>query len=100
MSDIIFSHAGSIKSKGFNNEYQRKVLLKLKLMDGLSKKIIALVGKSGMRAEGERGRYTERVMGSDSGLSRSSGWPGKCEARAIRWQSRTACQSRKVALIP
>lgn len=47
MSDIIFSHASSIKSKGFNNGYQRKVLLKLKLMDGLSKKIIALVGKSG-----------------------------------------------------
>lgn len=75
------------------------MLLKLKLMDGLSKKIIALVGKSGMRAEGERGRSTERVMGSDRGLSRRSGWPRKCEAGVIRWQSRTACQGSKVALI-
>lgn len=35
------------KGWGFNNGYQRKVLLKLRLMDGLSKKIIALVGKWG-----------------------------------------------------
>lgn len=52
MSDIIFSHASSRgswekKGWGFNNGYQRKVLLKLRLMDGLSKKIIALVGKWG-----------------------------------------------------
>lgn len=38
-------------------------------------------------------------MGSDSGLSRSSGCPKKCEARAIRWQNRTGCQGGKVALI-
>lgn len=53
-----------------------------------------------MRAEGERTGYTERVMGSDSGLSRRSGCPEKCEAGAIRWQSRTGCQGGKVALIP
>lgn len=39
--------AGKKKGWGFNNGYQRKVLLKLRLMDGLSKKIIALVGKWG-----------------------------------------------------
>lgn len=38
-------------------------------------------------------------MGSDSGLSRSSGCPEKCEALAIRWQNRTGCQGGKVALI-
>lgn len=38
-------------------------------------------------------------MGSDSGLSRSSGCPEKCEAQAIRWQNRTGCQGGKVALI-
>lgn len=43
--------------------------------------------------------YTERMMGSDSGLSRSSGCPEKCEAQAIRWQNRTGCQGGKVALI-
>lgn len=42
MSDIIFSHTGAPgrkkKARGFNNGYQQKVLLKLRLMDGLSKK--------------------------------------------------------------
>lgn len=38
-------------------------------------------------------------MGSDSGLSRSSGCPEKCEALAIRLQNRTGCQGGKVALI-
>ena len=38
-------------------------------------------------------------MGSDSGLSRGSGCPEKCEARAMRWQERAGCQSGKVALI-
>lgn len=100
MSDIIFSHASSIKSKGFNNGYQQKVLLKLKLMDGLSKKNNCIGWKVGMRAEGERTGYTERKMRSDSGLSRRCACPEKCEATAIRWRSRTGCQSRKVALIP
>lgn len=68
-------------------------------MDGLSKKIIALVGRVELRAEGERAGYRERMMGSDSGLSRGSGCPEKCEAQAIRWQNRTGCQSGKVALI-
>lgn len=53
-----------------------------------------------MCAEGERTGYTERMMGSDSGLSGRTGCPEECEARAIRWQSRTGCQSGKVALIP
>lgn len=48
---------------------------------------------------GVSGGYTERMMGSDSGLSRSSGCPEKCEAQAIRWQNRTGCQGGKVALI-
>ncbi|KAK5854098.1 hypothetical protein PBY51_015196 [Eleginops maclovinus] len=39
------------------------------------------------------------MMGSDSGLSRGSGCPEKCEARAMRWQERAGCQSKKVALI-
>lgn len=38
-------------------------------------------------------------MGSDSGLSRGSGCPEKCEGRAMRWQERAGCQSKKVALI-
>lgn len=48
MSDIILSHASAVcrggtgpgKSRkgGFNNGYQWRVLLKLRLMDGLSKK--------------------------------------------------------------
>lgn len=44
MSDIILSHASSIwkgkqgLQRGFNNGYQWRVLLKLRLMDGLSKK--------------------------------------------------------------
>lgn len=38
-------------------------------------------------------------MGSDSGLSRGCGCPEKCEARAMRWQERAGCQSKKVALI-
>lgn len=38
------------------------------------------------------------MMGSDSGLSRGSGCPEKCEARAMRWQERAGCQSKKVAL--
>lgn len=41
----------------------------------------------------------ESMMGSDSGLSRGSGCPEKCEARAMRWQERAGCQSKKVALI-
>lgn len=54
----------------------------------------------GLRAGGGGSdEYTERMMGSDSGLSRSSGCPEKCEARAIRWQNRTGCQGGKVALI-
>lgn len=40
----------------------------------------------------------ERMMGSDSGLSRRSGCPQLCEAAAPRWQNRTGCQSRKVPL--
>lgn len=75
------------------------MLLKLKLMDGLSKKIIALVGKSGCVLRG-REQDIQKMMGSDSGLSGRTGCPEECEARAIRWQSRTGCQSRKVALIP
>lgn len=65
MSDIIFSHAGTLggagkKARGFNNGYQQKVLLKLRLMDGLSKKIIALVGKWGcVLRRGECGIYRE-----------------------------------------
>jgi len=59
MSDIIFSHASTIKSQGLNNGYQQKVLLKLKLMDGLSKKIIALVGKSGCVLRERDGIYRE-----------------------------------------
>lgn len=38
-------------------------------------------------------------MGSDSGLSRGSGCPEKCEASAMRWQERAGCQSKKVSLI-
>lgn len=38
------------------------------------------------------------MMGSDSGLSRGSGCPEKCEAGAMRWQERAGCQSKKVAL--
>lgn len=48
MSDIIFSplffprrssgEERKKKARGFNNGYQQKVLLKLRLMDGLSKK--------------------------------------------------------------
>lgn len=79
------------KAKGFNNGYQQKVLLKLKLMDGLSKKIIALVGKSGCVLR-ERTGSTERMMGSDSGLSGRTGCPEECEA-GLWWQSRTGCQS-------
>lgn len=47
-----------------------------------------------------RGRLRAAVsmMGSDSGLSRGSGCPEKCEARAMRWQERAGCQSKKVAL--
>ncbi len=44
-------------------------------------------------------RSAESMMGSDSGLSRGSGCPEKCEARAMRWQERAGCQSKKVALI-
>lgn len=68
MSDIIFSHASSRgswgkKGWGFNNGYQRKVLLKLRLMDGLSKKIIALVGKWGCVL----GRGGRRIYREDDG---------------------------------
>jgi len=49
--------------------------LKLKLMDGLSKKIIALVGKWVCVLRTGRAGSTERMMGSDSGLSRCSGCP-------------------------
>ena len=51
MSDIIFCHASSVERRAvkrlgeLNNGYHWKVLLKLRLMDGLSKKIIALQGK-------------------------------------------------------
>lgn len=76
------------------------MLFKVKADGWLVKKNNCIGWKVGMRAEGERTGYTERMMGSDSGLSRSSGCPEKCEARAIRWQSRTGCQSGKVALIP
>lgn len=69
-------------------------------MDGLSKKNNCIGWKVGMRAEGERTGSTERMMGSDSGLSGRTGCPEECEAGAIRWQSRTGCQSGKVALIP
>lgn len=48
---------------------------------------------------GGRVRSAESMMGSDSGLSRGSGCPEKCEARAMRWQERAGCQSKKVALI-
>lgn len=44
-------------------------------------------------------RSAVSMMGSDSGLSRGSGCPEKCEARAMRWQERAGCQSKKVALI-
>lgn len=44
-------------------------------------------------------RSAESMMGSDSGLSRGCGCPEKCEARAMRWQERAGCQSKKVALI-
>lgn len=44
-------------------------------------------------------RSAESMMGSDSGLSRGSGCPEKCEAKAMRWQERAGCQSKKVALI-
>lgn len=44
-------------------------------------------------------RSAESMMGSDIGLSRSSGCPEKCEGRAMRWQERAGCQSKKVALI-
>lgn len=39
-----------------------------------------------MRAEGERTGSTERMMGSDSGLSGRTGCPEECEAGAVRWQ--------------
>lgn len=65
-------------------------------------------GGGGVRAEqAHRGREGGRcgearaavsMMGSDSGLSRGSGCPEKCEARAMRWQERAGCQSKKVAL--
>lgn len=54
------------------------MLLKLNLMDGLSKKIIALVGKSGCVLRGRDG--IRRMMGSDSGLSGRTGCPEECEA--------------------
>lgn len=44
-------------------------------------------------------RSAQSMMGSDSGLSRGCGCPEKCEARAMRWQERAGCQSKKVALI-
>lgn len=47
-------------------------------MDGLSKKIIALVGKSGCVLRGRGG--IRRMMGSDSGLSGRTGCPEECEA--------------------
>lgn len=43
-------------------------------------------------------RAAVSMMGSDSGLSRGSGCPEKCEAGAMRWQERAGCQSKKVAL--
>lgn len=73
--------------------------LKLKLMDGLSKKIIALVGKWVCVLRRRRAGSTERMMGSDSGLSRCSGCPEWCEAPARRWQNRAGCQSGKVPLM-
>lgn len=65
MSDIIFSHAsfqGSWEKKAgaLTMDISGKVLLKLRLMDGLSKKIIALVGKWGcVPGRGERRIYRE-----------------------------------------
>lgn len=68
-------------------------------MDSLSKKIIALVGKWVCVLRGGRAGSTERMMGSDSGLSRRNGCPEKCESPARRWQNGADCQSRKVPLI-
>lgn len=111
MSAIIFFATDSVReAQKCNNEYRWESALKLKLMDGLSKKIIALVGgkwvcaaRAGRRSAGVGGGggsgSAERVMGSDSGLSRRSGCPELCEAAAPRWQNRAGCQSRKVPLI-
>lgn len=53
--------------------------------------------RSGAWRAGEA-RAAVSMMGSDSGLSRGSGCPEKCEAGAMRWQERAGCQSKKVAL--
>lgn len=86
---------------------------KVKADGWLVKKIIALVWKWDRASLPRRGwvvmgvserwrrevRSAESMMGSDSGLSRGCGCPEKCEARAMRWQERAGCQSKKVALI-
>lgn len=92
---------------------------KVKADGWLVKKIIALVwkwarakgvgwvregGGGGVRARQAHGGWVRgrgaavSMMGSDSGLSRGSGCPEKCEAGAMRWQERAGCQSKKVAL--
>ena len=48
----------------------------------LVKKNNCIGWKVGMRAEGERTGSTERMMGSDSGLSGRTGCPEECEADA------------------
>lgn len=86
---------------------------KVKADGWLVKKIIALVRKWDCASLPRRGwvsmgvseqwrrevRSAERMMGSDSGLSRGTGCPEKCEATAMRWQERAGCQSKKVALM-
>lgn len=68
-------------------------------------RVVVVVSERSRRTEGgrQRGRGGEAraavsMMGSDSGLSRGSGCPEKCEAGAMRWQERAGCQSKKVAL--
>lgn len=86
---------------------------KVKADGWLVKKIIAVVWKWARASLPRRGwvgmgvsvlrrrevRSAESMMGSDIGLSRGSGCPEKCEGRAMRWQERAGCQSKKVALI-
>lgn len=56
MSTVIFAAASVREAQKCNNGYRWESALKLKLMDGLSKKIIALVGGkwdcAGRRAAG------------------------------------------------
>lgn len=76
-----------------------KSAFKVKADGWLVKKNNCTGWESGAACGGGASGYRERMMGSDSGLSRGSGCPEKCEAPAIRWQNRTGCQSGKVALI-